>query len=204
MKRFFAAALLMGLTFASVSAKSMMRHHMEEMAPMSSVNSVLQSMTGTWTGQGTMVDMMTHKPMNMTDHLTSSVALNNKFIECEMQSNPGPTGMVFKGTGFTGYDSTTGKYHMYWFDSMGFGGEFVGTKQGNTITYTHPERHGRMMTLTATIVSPDEHRMVLWEGKGTKQMKIMDVTYTRTGAGQMQGGQMNTNTNQQQTKPTGY
>lgn len=171
-------AILMAPLYGTMSKEMGMHGTM----PNVMVNDTLQAMAGTWTGKGIMKNTQTNREMSFSQMLTSQPTLNNKFLMTETKSNPDAEGNILQGKGFCTYNPTTDKYSMYWFDTMGFGGEFIGQKQGNVITYTY-DKPGMNMILTMTLVNENEHRMTMQKKEGSNNPQtVMDVTYTRTTA----------------------
>lgn len=186
MKKVTSILLVMALFFPLlVNAKSMMhRHHMEmkgmekhESMGMGVISDDMKSCIGYWVGKGTMMDMKTGKDVPYAENVVIQPVLENKFLMIDSISQPDPT--VYQGKGIETYLASHSKYVLNWFDSMGFGGKFMGTKQGNTITYMH-KGHGPDLTLTIVMDSVNLRHMTLTSTEpGKKPVQMMAVTYNR-------------------------
>lgn len=102
-------------------------------------------------------------------------------------------GMKFLGRGVTGFDVNKKKFVMAWIDNFGTGiSTSAGSydKESKTFTFTGeediPEMGGKTKTRDVLkMVSDDEqffemYRTPLKDGKEAKELKVMEITYTRT------------------------
>ena len=96
-------------------------------------------------------------------------------------------GRPYTGMGITGYDNLHKKYVSIWIDTMGtapFMMEGTGSADGKTITLKgqHAEPSGGHMTHRAVwkIVDSNTQTFDMWGNHGGgKEMKVMEITYTR-------------------------
>jgi len=181
MKRFLVSLSILCVcsSFLGVQAKKQMMDGTQGPPSFMSntVNDVLQSLTGDWTGTGTMMDMKTQQPMPWSEQVSFKPVLDNKFLHIDSTS---PTS-TFAGKGFMTYNAQEGKYIFYWFDTMGFGGKFEGMKTGNMIMLEHRDMKGPKLKLTFTLDNPNQYHMLMQSMMGHlgKPMTLVDVTYTR-------------------------
>jgi hypothetical protein len=110
--------------------------------------------------------------------------MGNRYLEERYQGTFG--GQPFTGMGVWGYDNVTKKYFGTWLDSMSTS---MTTSRG-TLTGNALKMKGSMSdpmsgketpyTMTLNIAGNDTHTMEMWgPGPGGKNMKWMEMTYTR-------------------------
>ena len=103
---------------------------------------------------------------------------------------PGPDGkkkeMTFKGHGIEGYDNVKQKFVGSWIDNMGTGIMFSeGTYDPATKTFTYTSEYepipGMKQKIREVIkmVDKDHHTMEWYEDRGGKEVKTMEIAYTR-------------------------
>ena len=102
---------------------------------------------------------------------------------------PGPDGkmqsMNYEGMQIDGYDNLKGKFFSTWIDSMGTGlliskGSYDASSK--TFTYHLEEDMGQGKTEvreTLKIIDNDHNLFEWFEGHGGKEVKTMEITYTR-------------------------
>jgi hypothetical protein len=103
---------------------------------------------------------------------------------------PGPDGkmqlMDYKGMEMDGYDNMKGKFFSTWIDSMGTGvliSEGSYDPASKTFTYHMEEEMapGKTMKIRETlqVIDKDHNVMEWYEDRADKQVKMMEITYTR-------------------------
>lgn len=183
MKKLFLslAVLFICSSFLGFAAKSTMHKHPAPEFMSNTVDSVLQSLAGDWTGKGTMWDMKTQTNMPWMEQVSSKPTLGNKFLHMDSTS----TTSSFQGKGFMTYNSQEGEYTLHWFDTDGFDGKFEGKKSGNTIVMDNMHKHKPVMRLTMTLDNPNQYRLNLqMMHPGKAPMTLLDAVYTRNGTAQ--------------------
>jgi Protein of unknown function (DUF1579) len=96
-------------------------------------------------------------------------------------------GQPFTGLGLTGFDKVQGKYVGTWVDSMGTGfSNSVGTvdNTGKVFTFTREEvdpitKEKSKARDVVRIIDNDKHVMESYKDVGGKEIKMMEITYTR-------------------------
>jgi hypothetical protein len=145
----------------------------------------LASMAGSWNTKTTHW-MEPDKPsVESIGSCEQKMLLDGRFLqqECtgEMMGSP------FTGIGVIGYDNYTKKYVSTWMDSMGTGIYFMegtGSADGKTITqkggYNDPIEGPMMLRGVTKIVDNNTEIFEMYgTGKRGKEMKMMEITYTR-------------------------
>lgn len=141
---------------------------------------------GTWDTKQTMWMDPSQPPMVETGKSVDTAVLDGRHIRTEFTSQF--MGQPFAGIGFTGYDNVRGKYTSTWADSMSTGimvsdGEY----DPATRTYTFrgqmadPTKQGAMVPIRETIriVDADHHVMEMFEPHDGKEVRTMQIEYTR-------------------------
>jgi len=146
---------------------------------------LLASMAGSWTTKTKHWMEPKKPPMESTGTCEQKMLLEGRFLqqECtgEMMGSP------FTGIGVTGYDNHTKKYVSTWMDSMGTGIFFMegtASADGKTITqkgrYDDPiEGPMKLRGVTKIVDANTESFEMYGTGKSGKDMKMMEITYTR-------------------------
>ncbi len=98
-------------------------------------------------------------------------------------------GMPFEGVGVEGYDNVTGKFQATWIDNMGTSITFMSGKYDpatKTITFMG-EMPDVMKPMTNVkirqvirLVDNDHHDMAWYETRNGKEVKTMEINYTRS------------------------
>jgi hypothetical protein len=95
-------------------------------------------------------------------------------------------GFDFKGMALDGYDNAKKKFVADWIDNMGTSiAAFEGTYDAGTKTFTyHGEEESTPGTKTKVretmqILDPDHHVLEWYEEHGGKEVKMMEISYTR-------------------------
>jgi hypothetical protein len=124
-------------------------------------------------------------PMEETATATRSMALDGRVLVEELKGTM--MGMPFTGHGMTGYDNVTGKYWSTWMDSMSTG---LMVSEGtcdakNACTFTgswnDPIKKGAVKhRMTSRWTTPTTEVFEMYApGKDGKEMKMMEITYTK-------------------------
>ena len=103
---------------------------------------------------------------------------------------PGPDGKMqdvdFKGMGVDGYDNAKKKFVSSWIDSMGTGIMMAeGTYDAATKTFTYQADYQMAPGMTSPVretikVTDKDHHVMEWfEQRGGKEVKTMEISYTR-------------------------
>jgi hypothetical protein len=132
-------------------------------------------------------------PMESTGVAVVKAIMDGRFFVGDHSGKmqmPGPDGkmvdMEFKGMGIEGYDNAKKKFISSWVDNMGTGimnseGDYdAGTK---TITYRAefspiPGVKTRIRE-TVQLEDKDHHKFQMYEDRGGKEVKTVEITYTR-------------------------
>ncbi len=156
------------------------------------------SLAGSWTTQTKEWMEPGKPPMESKGSCEEKVLLDGRFLQQEctgekigidgfMRDPHRMMGEPFTGIGVTGYDNHTKKYVSTWMDSMGTGifvMEGTGSPDGKTVKLKgdHQDPIEGTMKHHAVwkIVDANTQVFELWSsGKHTKDMKMMEITYTR-------------------------
>ncbi|MCI0568906.1 MAG: DUF1579 domain-containing protein, partial [Acidobacteria bacterium] len=149
----------------------------------------LASLSGSWTTKTKHWMEPGTPPEETTGSCEQKMVLDGRFLqqECtgEMMGSP------FTGIGITGYDNLTKKYVTTWMDSQGTGifvMEGTGSADGKTITQkgSHADPMGGRMHHRAVTKIVDDNTEIFemyGSGKNGKEMKMMEITYTRKQGG---------------------
>ena len=124
-------------------------------------------------------------PMEETGTATRTMGLDGRVLIEELTSSM--MGMPFTGHGMTGYDNVTGKYWSTWTDSMSTG---LMVSEGTcdaqkvcsfTGSWNDPITKGPVkMRMTSRWLSPTTEILEMYgPGKDGKEMKMMEMTYTK-------------------------
>ena len=124
-------------------------------------------------------------PMESSGTVEMKSVLGGRFLQQEFTGNM--MGQPYSGIGTTGYDNLRKKYVSTWIDSMGTGIFFMegtASPDGKTITLKggHDEPGGGHMTHRAIWKLVDSNTQIFemyGAHKGEKEMKGMEITYTR-------------------------
>ncbi|TLY38935.1 MAG: DUF1579 domain-containing protein [Nitrospirae bacterium] len=143
------------------------------------------SLAGSWTTQTKEWMEPDKPPAESTGTAEMKMLLDGRFLYQEYKGQM--MGQPFTGIGIDAYDNLTKKYVTAWMDSMGTGifmMEGTASAGGRTITLkgSHPEPGGGRMTHRAIwkIVDNNTQTFDMWgTHEGGKEMKMMEITYTR-------------------------
>jgi hypothetical protein len=144
------------------------------------------SLAGSWTTT-TKERMEPGKPPTESSGTAAmKMVLDGRFLYQEYNSQM--MGQPFSGIGIDAYDNMKKKYVTAWMDTMGTGifmMEGTASADGRTITLkgSHPEPGGGHMTHRAIwkIVDDNTQTFDMYGAHhGGKEMKMLEITYTRT------------------------
>jgi hypothetical protein len=146
----------------------------------------LDPLVGSWTYTGKMWMDPAAPPEAFTGTTDRKWIFDGRFLQDDTTGNI-PNMPPFRGIGFTGYDNTLKKYCGFWIDNMtssmmtsagtvdSSGKVFTNSSEGIDAMTGKPYK-GRDVT---TIVSPDEHTIVMYKLEGGKEIKVMEMTVKR-------------------------
>jgi hypothetical protein len=145
----------------------------------------LASLAGSWTTQTKEWMESGKPPSESTGSVEMKMLLDGRFLQQEFSGNM--MGEPFSGIGITGYDNLRKRYISNWIDTMGtgiFSMEGTASADGKTITLKgqHAEPGGGQMTHRAVwkIVDSNTQTFDMYgTHKGGKEMKVMEILYTR-------------------------
>jgi hypothetical protein len=162
-----------------------MRELYTKLATPGKPHKLFASLAGSWTTK-TKERMEPGKPATETSGSAEmKMLLDGRFLQQEYTGQM--MGHAFSGIGIDGYDNIRKKYVTAWMDTMGTGFfmmEGTASADGKTITLTgqHPEPGGGNMTHRAIwkIVDSNNQTFDMYGAHhGGKEMKMMEITYTR-------------------------
>ena len=143
------------------------------------------SLAGSWTTKTKEWMEPDKPPMESTGSAEMKMLLDGRFLQQEFTG--GMMGQPYSGVGISAYDNLRKRYVTMWIDSMGTGiftMEGTASADGKTITLKgqHAELGGGQMTHRAVWKIVDSNTQT-FDMYGThehgKEMKVMEITYTR-------------------------
>jgi hypothetical protein len=145
----------------------------------------LEPLVGSWTFTGKMFDDPAAPPQEFQGTTERKWILDGRFMYDETKADLG--GMSFQGIGYTGYDNALKKYNGLWIDNMttsvmtslgtmDAAGKVFTSNSESIDPATGKPYKGRDVT---TIVSNDEHRMVMYRIEDGKEVKLMELAFKR-------------------------
>lgn len=145
----------------------------------------LEGLAGSWTTQTKEWMEPGKPPMESSGTVEMKAVLGGRFLQQEFTGSM--MGQPYSGIGTTGYDNLRKKYVSTWIDSMGTGiflMEGTASTDGKTITLKggHDEPGGGHMTHRAIWKLVDNNAQIFemyGAHKGEKEMKNMEIVYTR-------------------------
>ncbi len=146
---------------------------------------VFASLAGSWTTKSKEWMEPGKPPTESTGTAEMKILLDGRFLYQEYTGQM--MGQPFSGIGIDAYDNITKKYVTAWMDTMGTGifiMEGTASDNGKTITLngSHPEPGGGQMSHRAVWKILDNNTQTFdmyGTHHGGKEMKIMEITYTR-------------------------
>ena len=145
---------------------------------------------GTLTGEWTFATKMWMEPGAPPESSTGTAVyiplMDGRYIQGEYKGTFG--GMAFQGLGLTGYDNVAQHFTATWADNMGTSIMLMtGSYEPATKTFTYMGDMDDMMKpgmkvkvrQHVKILSEDSHVMDWYETRGGKEIKTMEIAYTR-------------------------
>lgn len=179
---------------AQPSEAEMMQMMMEN-AKLNENHKLLGELVGTWTYTVKMWMDPTGQPMESKGTATRRSEWGGRYFVADASGRfamPGADGKMqqfdFKGRSTEGYDDAKKKFVATWIDNMGTGIEmFEGTFDPATKTFTYlaevemgPGMKSEVRE-TIKVTDKDHHVMEWFEHRGGKEVKTMEIDYTRAG-----------------------
>ena len=172
-----------------------MMAQMMEMGKPSEHHRILEGMVGTWTYKvkSWMTPDGSGPPMESTGKTVSKALMGGRYFTSEHSGKfemPGPDGkmqsMDFNGISTEAYDNAKKKYVSTWIDNMSTGIMVMeGTFDPATKTLTYTGEYEPLPGMktkarqTIKIVNHVERVMEMYETRGDKEVKVMEITYSR-------------------------
>ncbi len=168
---------------------------MMELAKLNENHKLLASMDGSWTY--TVKMWMNGDPASKPDEskgtATRKSVMGGRYVMMDVKGKmemPGADGkmmqMEFMGHGTDGYDNVKKKFVSTWFDNMGTGIMMSdGTYDEATKTFTYTAEYeampGMKQQVRETLKLNDKDHMTMewYENRGGKEVKTMQIDYTR-------------------------
>ncbi|GLH65839.1 DUF1579 domain-containing protein [Geothrix edaphica] len=189
-----AASMVMALPLLAQEAKEKkptaaqqaMMEAWQKAATPGSNHKLLAGLTGQWTFATKMWMEPGAPPEMSTGSAVYTPLMDGRFIQGEYTGTFG--GMAFQGLGLTGYDNVARHFTATWADNMGTAIMLMtGTYDPTSKTFTYKGDMDDMMKpgtkvkvrQTVKILSDDSHVMEWYESRGGKEIKTMEITYTR-------------------------
>ena len=147
---------------------------------------LLGSLTGEWTFATKMWMEPGTPPESSTGTAVYIPLMDGRYIQGEYKGTFG--GMAFQGLGLTGYDNVAHHFTSTWADNMGTSIMLMtGSYDPATKTFTYMGDMDDMMRpgtkvkvrQNVKILSGDSHVMEWYETRGGKEIKTMEIVYTR-------------------------
>jgi hypothetical protein len=147
---------------------------------------LLASLTGQWTFTTKMWMEPGAPPESSVGTAVCTPLMDGRFIQGEYKGTF--SGMSFQGFGLTGYDNVAQHFTATWADNMGTSITLMtGSYDPAAKTFTYTGDMDDMMKpgtkvkvrQTVKVLSGDSHVMEWYETRGGKEIKTMEVAYTR-------------------------
>ena len=166
---------------------------MMELGKPSEHHRILQGGLGTWTYTLKAWMDPSAPPTESSGTMTAKSVYGGRYFTSEHDGRfpmPGPDGkiqnMEFKGTATEGYDNAKKKYFSTWIDNMSTGIMVMeGTYDPTTTTITYTGEYEPMPGMktkarqTVKIVDHLHRTVEMFETRGDKEVKVMEIQYTR-------------------------
>ena len=174
------------------SEEEMMRLMMENMK-LNENHKLLAELVGDWTYTVKMWMDPSAPPLESKGTMTRRSEMDGRYFVAEASGKfpmPGPDGKMqdfdFKGRSTEGYDNAKKKFVSAWIDNMGTGIMLSeGTYDAATKTFTHHANYDMAPGVktkireTIKVTDKDHHTMEWFEDRGGKEVKTMEIVYTR-------------------------
>ncbi len=147
---------------------------------------MLASIVGDWTYTSRMWMNPGASPTESKGTVTYTALLGGRFVQGQYRGDM--MGMPFEGLGLMGYDNTAGQFQASWVDNMGTSITYLtGQYDAANKTYTFtgqeddPVNPGAKINVreVVRVVSPDSHVMEWYETRNGREVKMMEVSYSR-------------------------
>ena len=169
---------------------------MADLAKLNDNHKLLASLDGTWSFvvKMWMDGDTTKKAQESKGTAVRKSLMGGRYFQMDVKGKmqmPGADGkmmdMDFNGMAFEGYDNAKQKFVSTWMDSMGTGIMMTeGTYDASTKTFTNTGEFQMSPTMKQKIresikVTDKDHMLMEWyEDRGGKEVKTMEIAYTRT------------------------
>jgi hypothetical protein len=174
-------------------SESDMMAMMMDMAKPGGNHKLLEGGVGSWSYSVKWWMSLDAPPMESTGTSVSRSVMGGRYLITDHTGKmqlPGADGKMvdteFKGMAVEGYDNTKKKFVSSWIDSMGTGiMSMEGTYDPGTKTLTYageyePMPGTKMKMRQAIKITDKDHRIIeFYEDRGGKEVKTMEMTYTR-------------------------
>ena len=169
---------------AEPSPQEMMAAMMKAGTP-GAEHKALEPFVGTWSAKVTMWMDPSQPAQESSGTMVNSWVYDGRYLEHKFEGDMG--GEKFAGTGLWGFDVAAGKYIGFWYDSMSTGlSNSTGTASADGKKFTMTSVMTDPMTgkpatgdEVITLDGPDKHTMEMFEDRGGKKVKTMEIVYTR-------------------------
>jgi hypothetical protein len=184
MKNLSLLLILFGLWSANAQTPEEMKAWQDAMTP-GAQHKWMASSVGDWDVEMKMWMDPSQPPVVSTGTNTNSMAMDGRFLEYNFKGTV--MGMPFTGKGVMGYDNTAQKYYSTWYDNMSTSLMYMeGTFDEKTKTMTSMGESIDPMTKKVCqikeitkFISNDKYVMEMYSTMDGKEMKMMELTYTR-------------------------
>ena len=172
-----------------------MMKQMMELSKLNENHKLLGTMAGSWTYtlKMWMNPDPSAPPTQSSGTATRKPIMGGRYYEGDFLGKfpmPGPDGkmkeMEFKGMSIEGYDNAKKKFFATWIDNMGTGsmqmeGDYDPMSKSFTYTAEEELMPGMKMKVreVVKIVDADHHTLEWYEDRGGKDVKTMEINYTR-------------------------
>jgi len=172
-----------------------MMKQMMELSKLNENHKLLGTLAGSWTN---VVKMWMNPDPSAPPTQSSGTAvrkplMGGRYFQADFTGKfpmPGPDGkakeMDFKGMSLEGYDNVKKKFFATWIDSMGTGlmymeGSYDPTEKAFTFTGEEEMMPGMKMKVREVlkVVDANHHTLEWFEDRGGKEVKTMEINYTR-------------------------
>jgi Protein of unknown function (DUF1579) len=145
----------------------------------------LEPFVGMWNAKVSMWMDPASPVMESTGTMVNSWICGGHYMQHKFEGDFG--GMKFEGGGLWGFDVAAGKYIGIWYDSMSTSvTSSVGPEPKDGKTFTMASTSTDPMTgkpsvgeEVVTLDNANQHTMTMYEDRGGKKVKTMQVVYTR-------------------------
>jgi hypothetical protein len=158
----------------------------QEVATPGDAHKFLSQCVGTWK-TATKAWMDPSQPPEESEGTTTfSMILGGRFLQQEATGQM--MGQPFKGMGIMGYDNYKKKYTMVWIDDSGtamYTAEGTAAPDGKTITFLgkmddpFTGEKDKTVKYVSKMINKDNQVFEMYAMEGGKEMKTMEMTYTR-------------------------